>query len=141
MDEVAEHRRDAGLFRDLWEDGRRLWRVYLAGGGAPRGGLMVGLVVKFKNESTAARIYRDSSTLLGFGPRDLTFIKLGGGTVTTGSDTGLGQRSEVGSASVAGTTYYVAFFQKRVFTSFLIAYDMNSTDAERAVLNVNNRIR
>ena len=71
----------------------------------------------------------------------MRFIKLGGGKVTTGSNTGLGHRSAVGSALVAGTSFYVAFWKRKVFDSFLIAYDMDSTDAARAVLNVNRRIQ
>ncbi len=61
-----------------------------SGTGAPGGGLMAGLVVKFKDTSASARNYRLASTLLGFGPRDITFIKLVGGVITTGTATGLG---------------------------------------------------
>src|ERR1700686_2873878 len=49
------------------------------GNGAPGGGLMAALVVKFKDTSASARNYQLASTLLGFGPRDITFIKLVGG--------------------------------------------------------------
>jgi hypothetical protein len=108
--------------------------------GAP-GALMVGLVVKFKDEPSAVRIYGDNSTFFGFGPKDLTFIKLAGGRVTTGSVTGLGQESAVGRVSVVGATYYMAFWQRKRFDSFLIAYDVMSLDAERAVMNVNGRIQ
>jgi hypothetical protein len=109
--------------------------------GAPPGGLMVGLVVKFKDEASAERLYGDNSTLFGFGPRDMTFIKLAGGSITTGPVTGLGQKSAVGSALVVGTNYFIAFWQKNRFDSFLLAYDVLSADAERAVLDVNGRIQ
>jgi hypothetical protein len=109
--------------------------------GAPPGALMVALVVKFKDEPSAVRIYGDNSTFFGFGPKDLTFIKLAGGRVTTGSVTGLGQESAVGRVSVVGATYYMAFWQRKRFDSFLIAYDVMSLDAERAVMNVNGRIQ
>lgn len=111
------------------------------GTGAPSGGLMAALIVKFKSEAIAARIYGTNSTLLGFGPRDIAFIKLVGGSVTTGSDTGLGLRSVIGSGSVAGATYYFAFWQNKVFESFLGAYDVASADARGAANNVNERIR
>jgi hypothetical protein len=75
------------------------------GNGAPHGGLMAGLVVKFKDTSASARNYRLASTLLGFGPRDITFIKLVGGVITTGTDTGLGPQSVIGTASAVGSTY------------------------------------
>jgi len=109
--------------------------------GAPPGALMVGLEVKFKDEASAARIYGDNSTLFGFGPRDMTFIRLAGGNIRTGIVTGLGQESAVGSASVVGTNYYIAFWQKKRFESFLLAYDVMSADAERAVMDVDARIQ
>src|SRR5258708_1043699 len=64
-----------------------------SGNGAPHGGLMAGLVVKFKDTSASARNYRLASTLLAFRPRDTKFIKLVGGVITTGTDTGLGPQS------------------------------------------------
>ncbi|MHB8588037.1 MAG: hypothetical protein ACYDA0_04175 [Candidatus Dormibacteraceae bacterium] len=108
--------------------------------GAPSGGLMAGLVVKFKDATIAARTYRADSTLLGFGPKDITFIKLVGGSVLTGSDTGLGSQSVIGSGSVAGTTYYFAFWQNKVVDSFFIAYDLPAAAAEGATRNVNQRM-
>jgi hypothetical protein len=113
----------------------------VSGTGAPTGGLMTTLIVKFKTEAIAARTYGVNSTLLGFGPKDIAFIKLVGGNVTTGSDTGLGPRSVIGSGSVAGATYYFAFWQNKVFDSFLGAYDVASADAQGAANNVNERIR
>ncbi|HEV2034149.1 MAG TPA: hypothetical protein VGU71_08115 [Candidatus Dormibacteraeota bacterium] len=112
-----------------------------SGTGAPSGGLMAALIVKFKSEAIAARIYGTNSTLLGFGPRDIAFIKEVGGSVTTGSDTGLGPRSVIGSGSVAGSTYYFAFWQNKAFESFLVAYDIASAEARGAANNVNQRIR
>ena len=110
------------------------------GAGAPAGGLMAGLVVKFKNQAIAARTYRADSTLLGFGPKDITFIKLVGGSVMTGSGTGLGPQSVIGSGSVGVTTYYFAFWQNKMVDSFFIAYDLPPTAAERAARSVNLRM-
>jgi hypothetical protein len=112
----------------------------VSGSGAPSGGLMAALIVKFKSEAIAARTYGTNSTLLGFGPRDIAFIKLVGGSVTIGSDTGLGPRSVIGSGSVAGSTYYFAFWQNKAFESFLGAYDVASADARVAANSVNHRI-
>jgi hypothetical protein len=112
----------------------------VAGLGAPTGGLMAGLVVKFKDEAVAARTFRAGSTLLGFGPKDITFIKLVGGSVTTGPDTGLGPESVVGAGRVTGATYYFAFWQNKAFDSFLIAYDLAFDDADGATRNVNQRM-
>ena len=113
----------------------------VVGTGAPSGGLIAALIVKFKSEAIAARTYGVNSTLLGFGPKDIAFIKLVGGSITTGSDTGLGPRSVIGSGSVAGATYYFAFWQNKVFDSFLGAYDVASSNALGAADNVNQRIR
>jgi hypothetical protein len=110
------------------------------GAGAPSGGLMAALVVKFKNPAIAARTYQAGSTLLGFGPKDITFIRLAGGGVLTGVDTGLGPRSVIGSGSVADTTYYFAFWQNKMVDSFFIAYDLPAAEAEGATKRVNNRI-
>jgi hypothetical protein len=112
----------------------------VSGSGAPSGGLITALIVKFKSEAIAARIYGSNSTLLGFGPKDIAFIKLVGGSVTTGSDTGLGPRSVIGSGSAAGATYYFAFWQNKVFESFVGAYDVASADARGAANSVNQRI-
>ena len=101
---------------------------------------MVALLVQFKSEAVAARTYGTNSTLLGFGPRDIAFIRLLGGNLTTGSDTGLGPRSTVGSGTSPGSTYYLAFWQNKVFDSFLLAYDLPSAEALYAANNVNMRM-
>jgi hypothetical protein len=110
------------------------------GAGAPKGGLMAGLVVKFKDQAIAERNYRAGSTLLGFGPKDITFIRLVGGSVMTGTDTGLGPQSVIGTGAVAGTTYYFAFWQTKVVDSFFIAYDLPAFEAQGAAENVNQRM-
>ena len=112
-----------------------------AGTGAPSGGMMIGLIVKFNSPARAMRTYTAGSTLLGFGPRDTTFIRLVGGTVTTGPQTGFGPLSVIGSGIVTGTTYYIAFWQNKVFDSYLIGYDVAAGDARLATGRVNDRIR
>jgi hypothetical protein len=110
------------------------------GAGAPSGGLMAALVVKFKDPAVAARTYRAGSTLLGFGPKDITFIRFVGGGVVTGAITGLGPQSVIGSGSVADATYYFAFWQNKMVDSFFIAYDLPADEAEGATKRVNQRI-
>jgi len=112
----------------------------VAGTGAPTGGLMADLVVKFKDQAHAPKTFRAGATLLGFGPKDITFIKLVGGSVLTGSDTGLGPQSVIGSGAVAGTTYYFAFWQSKVINSYLIAYDLPDANARGAARSVNQRM-
>ena len=114
--------------------------VSAGGTGAPRGALMVGLVVKFQSEAVAARNYKRDTTLMGLGPQDIRFIELAGGTTTFGSATGLGPASVIGSGLVAGTNYFVAMWQNKSFESDFIGYDVNSNDADRAVRNMNRRI-
>ena len=101
---------------------------------------MVGLVVKFKDEAIAARSYRSESTLFGFGQKDITFIRLAGGQITTGPETGLGPDSSIGSGIVAGARYYFALWQNKSFESDLLAYNMASADADLAVKSMNQRI-
>src|SRR5258708_16732839 len=93
---------------------------------------MAGLVVKFKDTSASARNYRLASTLLGFGPRDIKFIKLVGGVITTGTDTGLGPQSVTGTASAVGSTYYFAFWQTKAFDSFFIPHDLPPFEPQAA---------
>ena len=108
--------------------------------GAPTGGLVLGLVIKFKSAATAARIFETGAEFLGFGPSDISFIKSTGGIVTTGSDTGLGAQSAVGTATVSGASYYFAFWQNKTFASDFLAYNVSSADAARAVKDINGRI-
>jgi hypothetical protein len=108
--------------------------------GAPQGGLMVGLVVQFRDTDGAARNYQRDSTLMGLGPRDIRFIELAGGSTTFGLATGLGVDSVVGSANVAGAAYYVARWQSRRFQSEFIGYDMAFADSDNAVKDMNRRI-
>src|SRR5260370_34070065 len=56
-----------------------------SGNGAPHGGLMAGVVVKFKDTSASARNCRLASPLLGFGPRDIQLLNPGRGRSTTGT--------------------------------------------------------
>lgn len=110
------------------------------GSGAPTGGLVVGLVVKFKDEKAAERIYLRDSTLFGLGPKDILFIRLAGGIVTTGVDIGLGPESKIGSGTVAGSKYYFAFWQNKEFDADFMGYNVATTDADAAVRAMNGRI-
>jgi len=121
--------------------GRDCAAMTSAGPGAPTGGLVVGLVVKYRDAAVAATGFRATSTLLGFGPKDLLFIRLAGGSVVTGSDTGLGPQSRVGSGTVAGSIYYFAFWQNKDFDADVMGYNVATTDASAAVMDMNGRIR
>jgi len=111
-----------------------------ASAGAPTGGLMVALVVEFRDTNVAARNFQRDSTLLGLGPGNIRFIQLAGGTTTYGEATGLGDDSAIGSAVVGGANYFVAMWQSKSFQSEFISYDLNVGDADTAVLAVNRRI-
>lgn len=110
------------------------------GTGAPRGGVMVGLVVMFKSATVAAANFRRDSTLMGLGPQDIRFIELAGGVTTFGNATGLGPASVVGSGRVAGTNYFVAMWQNKRFETDFLSYDVSAYDADQAVLSMNRRI-
>ena len=109
--------------------------------GAPRGSLMVGLVVQFRDSNGAARNFTRDSTLMGLGPRDIRFIELAGGTTTLGAQTGLGDKSVIGSAVVAGADYFVAEWQSRRFQTEFIGYNTVFADGDNAVLDMNRRIQ
>jgi hypothetical protein len=114
--------------------------VSAAGTGAPRGALMVGLVVEFRTETLAAHNYQRASTLMGLGPQDIRFIELANGTTTFGTATGLGPLSVIGSGLVAGTNYFIAMWQNKRFESDFIGYAVANSDADKAVLSMNRRI-
>lgn len=114
--------------------------VSAAGTGAPRGSLMVGLVVEFQSATLAAHNYQRDSTLMGLGPQDIRFIELANGTTTFGTATGLGPLSVIGSGLVAGTNYFIAMWQNKRFESDFIGYAVANSDADRAVLSMNRRI-
>ena len=114
--------------------------VSAAGTGAPRGALMVGLVVEFRTATLAASNYQRASTLMGLGPQDIRFIELANGTTTFGTATGLGPLSIIGSGLVAGTNYFIALWQNKRFESDFIGYAVADSDADKAVLSMNGRI-
>lgn len=114
--------------------------VSAAGTGAPRGALMVGLVVEFQTATLAAHNYQRDSTLMGLGPQDIRFIELANGTTTFGTATGLGPQSVTGSGLVAGTNYFVAMWQNKRFESDFIGYAVAEPDGSKAVLSMNRRI-
>lgn len=107
--------------------------------GAPRA-LMVGLVVQFQNADVAQRNYGRESNLMGLGPKDIRFIELAGGSTTFGTATGLGPESVTGSGVVAGTNYFVAQWQNKIFESDFIGYGVAPSDGQEAVLDMNKRI-
>jgi hypothetical protein len=111
-----------------------------SGTGAPRGALMVGLVVEFSDIKHAAVNFRRDTTLMGLGPQDIRFIELANGTTTFGTATGLGPQSIVGSGLVGGTNYFVAMWQNKRFESDFISYAVADSNANQAVLDMNRRI-
>jgi hypothetical protein len=114
--------------------------VSTSGTGAPRGSLMVGLVVEFRNATLASNNYHRDSTLMGLGPQDIRFIELANGTTTFGTATGLGPQSVVGSGLVAGTNYFVALWQNKSFETDFIGYAVANSDGDKAVFSMNRRI-
>jgi hypothetical protein len=112
----------------------------VSGTGAPRGALMVGLVVEFRDATLAAHNYSLDSTLMGLGPQDIRFIELANGTTTFGTATGLGPKSVIGSGLVGGTNYFIAMWQNKQFETDFIGYAVANSDADKAVLSMNRRI-
>jgi hypothetical protein len=108
--------------------------------GAPRGGVMIGLVVQFQDTMGAARNFQSDSTLMGLGPKNIRFVELAGGATIFGPDTGLGTDSVVGRAVVGGAQYFVAMWQSSRFESDFMGYDMAFADADSAVKGMNRRI-
>src|SRR5206468_1546246 len=68
--------------------------------GAPQGGLVVGLVVQFRDTNGAALNYRRDSTPMGLGPRDVGFMEVAGGTTTFRQAAGVCSAGGYGPAPV-----------------------------------------
>lgn len=104
-------------------------------------GKMVDLyAVRFKDSPSASDNFKTSSKQFHLSDTDLQTIQSAGGKVGQGSATGLGANSIAVSLSVAGLSFYIAFWQKNKFEVAMIAYNIPTTDGEAAAKKVNDRI-
>jgi hypothetical protein len=93
--------------------------------------MVVSLVMRLKDEATAARLY-DTGTL-PFMPDPAAMKSQGAATGTT---TGLGPNSVV----LTSTREFLAYWQKKAFAAELSAVNLDPTTSKQVAAKMNNRI-
>src|SRR5215510_10652362 len=96
--------------------------------------------VRFKDTASAATSYKGMSKDFNITDEQLQQIQSAGGKVQQGATTGLGTNSTVVEFALAGTSFYIAFWQKNKFEVAMIAFNMPVADGEAAAKKVNDRI-
>lgn len=110
------------------------------GSDTPSGKMVDVYAVRFKDASSAADNFKTNSKQFHLSDSDLQSIQAAGGKVAQGDDTGLGSYSIAVSLSVAGMSFYIAFWQKSKFEVAMIVYNIPATDGEAAAKKINGRI-
>ena len=110
------------------------------GSNQPTGKVADVYAIRFKDAASAASSYKGMSKDFNVTDEQLTQIQSAGGKVQRGSASGLGDNSLVVEFSIAGTSFYIAFWQKNKFEVAMIAYNTPLTDGEAAAKKVNDRI-
>ena len=110
------------------------------GAAAPSGMVVNIYAIRFKDSASASDNFKTNSKTFHLSDSDLQNIQSAGGKVAQGDATGLGTNSIAVSLSIAGTSFYIAFWQKNKFEVAMIAYNIPVADAEAAAKKVNGRI-
>jgi hypothetical protein len=96
--------------------------------------------IRFKDSASAAASYKSMSKDFNITDQQLQQIQSAGGKVKQGATTGLGANSMVVEFSIAGTSFYIAFWQKNKFEVAMIVFNTPIADGEAAAKKVNDRI-
>ena len=107
----------------------------------PSGKVVNVYAVRFKDQASASDNFKSNSADFHLSDSDLTSITAAGGKVQQGAATGLGANSVVVELSVAGMSFYIAFWQNKNFEVAMIVYNMPVTDGEAASTKINSRIK
>lgn len=110
------------------------------GGGNPTGKVAYVFAIRFKDSSSASSNFKSNSKSFHLSDSDVSNLKAAGGTVQQGSATGLGDNSIVVSIDFAGSSVYIAFWQKKEFEVAEITFDVPSADSAAVTTKINNRI-
>jgi hypothetical protein len=106
----------------------------------PSGKMVDIYAIRFKDTSSASDNFKTNSKQFHLSDTDLQSIQSAGGKVAQGSATGLGTNSIAVSLSVAGISFYIAFWQKNKFEVAMITYNLATTDGDAAAKKVSDRI-
>lgn len=111
------------------------------GSDTPSGKVANVYAVRFKDESSASASFKADSKDFHLSDSDLSSITAAGGKVQQGTATGLGTNSIAVELSLAGTAFYIAFWQNKNFEVAMIVYNVAVSDSEGAAQKVNGRIK
>lgn len=111
------------------------------GADTPSGKVANVYAVRFKDESTASASFKADQKDFHLSDSDLSSITSAGGKVQQGAATGLGANSIAVELTLAGISFYIAFWQNKNFEVAMIVYNVPVTDAENAAQKVNGRIK
>ena len=111
------------------------------GSDTPSGKVAQIYAVRFKDSSNASANFKVNQKDFHLSDSDLQNIKTAGGTVKQGSATGLGDNSVVVEFSIAGQSFYAAFWQKDKFEVAMVTFNLPAADSEGATTKINGRIK
>jgi hypothetical protein len=100
--------------------------------------LAVNFVVQYKDEKTAANVYKGQQPILGFNPNEL---RTGGGGTTEGTKTGLTENSIVLAQPVGNQLFYIAIWQNKSFIVILAVLNVDAVAAKNVAVRENSRIK
>ena len=110
------------------------------GSDTPSGKVADVYAIRFKDSSSAAASFKDTTKDFNITDDQLTQIQSAGGKVLRGTASGFGDNSLVVEFSLAGTSFYIAFWQKNKFEVAIIVFNVPVADGEAAASKVNSRI-
>ncbi len=111
------------------------------GSDTPTGKVAQIYTIRFKDSSAASANFKVNQKDFHLSDSDLQNIKTAGGTVKQGTTTGLGDNSVLVELSIAGASFYAAFWQNKNFEVAMVTFNVTASDSESATTKINGRIK
>ena len=112
----------------------------LLGNTPPNGRLVYSAAIKFKDPSHASADFASDSQNFPVAPDFFARFTAAGGTLTRGSNPGLGDNSVVATISLQNIPTYVVFWQNKNFEAVVYASNVSTTEGDSAATQMNSRI-
>jgi hypothetical protein len=113
---------------------------YILGFAQPKGRLVYSAAIKFTDSSRAAADFASDSRNFPVASDFAQRFAAAGGTVTRGTNTGLGDNSVLATISLRGVPTYVVFWQNKGFEGVVYASNVSASEGALAATNMNGRI-
>jgi hypothetical protein len=97
--------------------------------------------IRFKDAASASANFKVNQKDFHLSDSDLQNIQTAGGTVKQGSATGLGDNSVQVEFTIAGQSFYAAFWQRDKFEVAMVTFNVPAADSEAATKKINDRIK